>query len=244
VPPAHTLGHVDDLLRTLNANSGAVAAGAAVLYTVITLALLLEARSTRNLGREANVDARAKQHKPSPSLLELEVRNFGPANARDVVIAYHLTAADGSVVGDKFRRAETMFGVGDGLHFLPGGPKQLVELETMAGAGMILRVELSWMDGRRRLAFLPSRHVLRREWRAADLHRDLIPGGWPLEERDSAEDLHEIAAKLRAIEMGQKAGHEGFVRGVNAITHAIASTPNPIAPVPKSGVGADQPTEL
>jgi hypothetical protein len=219
----HTLGRLDDLFRVLNANSGAVTAVAAVLYTVLTLALLLEARSTRNLGREANVDARAKAHQPSPSLLELEVRNFGPANARDVVIAYHLTAADGSVVGDKFRRAETMLGVGDGLRFLPGAPKQLDEIETMAAASTILHAELSWTDGRRRLAFLPSRHVRRREWPVVDLHRDLIPGGWPLVERDSAEDLHEIAEKLQAIEMHQKAGRQVVERGVNAIIRAAPS---------------------
>jgi hypothetical protein len=197
---------VDDWIKTLNANSGTVSALAAVLYTVITLALLLEARSSRNLGREANVDARARQHGPSPSLLELQVRNFGPANARDVVIDCHLTAPDGSIVGDKVHRAETMLGVGEGMRFLPGALKHLDELEVMAAAGTVLHVKLSWADGRRRLALLPQRHARQREWAAADLHRDLIPGGWPLVERDSAEDLHEIAEMMREIESHQKAG--------------------------------------
>jgi len=222
-----TLGLVDDWIKTLNANSGTVAAVAAVLYTAITLALLLEARSSRNLGRKANVDARAKAHQPAPQLLELEVRNFGPANARDVVIAYHLTAPDGSLVGDKFHRAETMLGVGEGLRFLPGAPKQLDELETMAAARTILHVTVSWTDGRRRLAFFPRRNTRQREWAATDLHRDLIPGGWSLAEPDIAEDLHEIAEKMREIERHQKEGRLVIERGVNAFIRDLKDKASP-----------------
>ena len=63
-----------DIWHGLNANSGAVVAVAAVGSLAVTLLLLLEARTTRNLGRQAAVAGRLKLHPPASTLLELDVR--------------------------------------------------------------------------------------------------------------------------------------------------------------------------
>ena len=102
---------------------------------------------------------------------------------------------------------------------------QLDELETMAAARTILHVKVSWTDGGRRLAFLPRRNTTQCEWAAADLHRDLIPGGWSLAEPDIAEDLHEIAVKMRDIEGHQEARLRVIERGVNAFIRDLKDGP-------------------
>jgi hypothetical protein len=215
---------VDEWIKTLNANSGAIVAVTATVSAILTVLLLLEARSTRNLGRVARVEARAKNHPPASFLLELDVCNYGPASARDVVISHHLTAPDGTVAGKSRRQAETMLGVGEARKFLPATPGKSSMLNEMAQAGLTLHVEWSWADDRRLLWFFPKRHQQKRTWPAADLARDLY-GGWALTERDGAEDLHEIAEKLREIERHQKAERLVVERGVNAFIRDLKDGP-------------------
>lgn len=221
-----TLDHVDDWIKTLNANSGAIVAVTATVSAILTVLLLLEARSTRNLGRVARVEARAKNHPPASFELELDVCNYGPASAREVVISYHLAGADGAVVGESRRQAETMLGVGEARKFLPAMASGSSMLNDLAQAGVTLHVEWSWADDRRLLWFFPKRHTQKRTWPAADLARDLY-GGWALTERDGAEDLHEIAVKMREIESHQKAGRGAIERGVNAFIRDLQDGPPP-----------------
>ncbi len=54
-----------DLLKGLNDNAGALTAISTIVYAVITLAILFEARATRNLRREALMDTRLMAHQPA-----------------------------------------------------------------------------------------------------------------------------------------------------------------------------------
>lgn len=187
-----------DLVAALNENSGAIVALTASVSLLLTVALLAEMRTTRNLGREAAVEARAKTHSPASSLLELRIRNYGPAYARDVAITYYLTAPGGVIRGERRERQETLLGAGEICRFLPGSPGGTSDLREMAAEGLTLHVEWQWNDARRRLWFFPARHVQRREWATAGLSSGFFDG-WALEERDGDEDLHEIAEAARTI---------------------------------------------
>lgn len=215
-----------DLIKVLNDNSGAIVAVTAAGSMILTILLLIEARTTRNLSREAAVEARAKCHTQASFLLELEVRNFGPANARNVVMTYHLAGPDGKVDGETRRQAETLLGSGEGRRFLPGTPGDAGTLNEMGKQKLVLNVEWSWEDGRRRLWFLPLRHSEKRSWATADLARDFFEG-WALADRDSVGDLREIAEKLSEIETHQKASRQALEGGLKAIIRALRDGPTP-----------------
>jgi hypothetical protein len=221
---------MDAWIRALNDNSGAIVALTASASAILTILLLFEARMTRNLRREAAVEARARCHTPAPMTLELEIRNFGPANARNVVITHQLESPGGQTVGDVMRHGETLLGIGEGRRFLPGAPTVPLDLQEMADQGLTLHVELSWADGRRRLWFFPLRHQGSQTWACADLARDLY-GGWSLSERDGAEDLHEIADNLALIDMHQREGRQVLEQGFRALIKATAARAEP-APSP------------
>src|ERR1035437_6911164 len=232
---------MEEWVRTLNNNSGAIIAVTATVSAVLTILLLLEARMTRNLRREAAVEARTRCHPPATMVLELNVRNFGPANARSVVTVYHLTAADGKTVGEAQRHAETLLGPGEGPRFLPGPSGPTLDLRDMAAQGLTLHVQWSWEDDRRRLWFFPRRHSAERTWACADLARDLY-GGWSLSEHDSAEDLHEIADKLARIEMHQREGRQVLEQGFRALIKATAVRTEPAAAPPQEATPGNEPT--
>jgi hypothetical protein len=99
----------------------------------------------------------------------------------------------------------------------------------MAAQGLTLHVEWSWADDRRRLWFFPLRHEGKQVWACADLARDLH-GGWSLSERDSAEDLHEIADRLVQIEMHQRQGEQVLEQCFRALIKATAVRAEPAAP--------------
>lgn len=211
---------MDEWITTLNANSGAIVAVTATVSAVLTILLLLEARTTRNLRREATVEARAKAYPPASFLLQLEVRNFGPANARNVVVEHYLIDAGGNSAGDRRRHADTLLGPGEGRKALPTMASGDSTLSAMATANLTLHVEWSWNDDRRRLWFLPLRHERKQDCACADLAKDFF-AGYPLTERDPEEDLHLIAEKVKEIERHQKAGRRTIDRGVNAFIRAI-----------------------
>jgi hypothetical protein len=222
---------MEEWVKTLNNNSGAIVAVAATVSAVLTILLLLEARTTRNLRREAAVEARTRCHPPATTVLELNVRNFGPANARSVVTVYYLTTPDGEIAGDAQKHAETLLGPGEGPRFLPGPSGPTLDLREMAAQGLTLHVQWSWEDDRHRLWFFPLRHTAERAWACADLARDLY-GGWSLSEHDSAEDLHEIADKLALIEMHQREGRQVLEQGFRASIRAttVRTEPSPAPP--------------
>jgi hypothetical protein len=202
---------MQDLIDALNANSGAIVAITASVSALLTVLLLLEARTTRNLRREASVEAHPRLHGQGGMLLELVVQNHGPANARDVAIAFHFTNAEGVNQGGR-RQWEPLLAVGDDRRFLPSPGNDLPALNELAASDLSLHVTWSWSDDRRRLWFLPKRHTRTIVHRAETL-REGFYGGWSLSRRDPEEDLHEIAEKLGKLE-----GHQKAIR--SAVEHA------------------------
>jgi hypothetical protein len=185
------------LVNTLNDNSGAIVAVSATVSAVLTILLLLDARATRNLRREANVVAHPRLHGEAGMQLELRVTNHGPADARDVSIEFRFKNADGSDQGGR-RQVEPLLPSGEDRRFLPSVGEQLMDLNTLAGYGLALHVNWSWSDDRRRLWFLPKRHE-RSEIHVAEDLRSGLYGGWSLTRRDTAEDVHSIAEILRSM---------------------------------------------
>src|ERR1035437_2179400 len=232
---------MEEWIRALNDNSGAIVALTASVSAILTILLLIDARTTRNLRLDAAVEARARCHPPATVALELNVRNFGPANARNVVIAHHLAGPHRNAVGAVMRHAETLKAIGGGPRFLPGMPTAPLDLQEMAAQRLTLHVEWSWADDRRRLWFFPLRHEGKQVWACADLARDLH-GGWSLSEHDSAEDLHEIADKLARIEMHQREGRQVLEQGFRALIKATAVRTEPAAAPPQEATPGNEPT--
>jgi CheY-like chemotaxis protein len=83
-----------------------------------------------------------------------------------------------------------------------------------------LEVDVNWTDDRRRLWFFPLRHSRKGSWPTASLAQDFF-GGWALTDRDTAEDVHEIAETLRKIEGHEKGQKQALDKGVGALVRAI-----------------------
>jgi len=204
-----------DPIQTLNDNSGAIVAVTASVSAVFTLLLLLDARATRNLRREANVAAHPRLHGEAGMLLELRVVNHGPANARDIEIAFRFTDENGKDLGGR-RQAEPLLPVGEDRRFLPSPGDALVDLNDLAERRVSMSVSWSWSDDRRRAWFFPVRHLRQGKYAAEDLRTGLY-GGWSLTRRDPIEDVHSIAAHLREIERALKRLHPDAERTARAI---------------------------
>ncbi len=186
-----------DVLKWLNDNGGALTAVSTLAYIVLTSALLLEARASRNSRRDALVDARLHAHPEASMYLELEVRNLGPAVARDVVIEYWFTDAAGAVAGERRRQGELSLTVGDRRRFLPGTPG-LDFLSALGESGYTIHVRWEWTDDRRRWVGRPLRHRRSLDVTASRLATDFF-GGWALTESELATDVHTIADELKLI---------------------------------------------
>jgi hypothetical protein len=202
---------VDTVIAELDKHGGAVVAVATLASVALTLLLLLEARTTRNLRREAAVEAHPRLYGPGGMLVELILQNHGPAIARDVAIAFHFTDADGANQGGRQQR-EPLLAVGDDRRFLPSPGEGLPTLNELAESDLSLHVSWSWNDDRRRLWFFPTRHSRTEAYCAVAL-RDGFYGGWSLTRRDPEGDLHEVAEKLKAIE-----GHMRHLRAIESNT--------------------------
>jgi hypothetical protein len=195
---------MDGVLKLLNDNAGALTAVLTVVYVAVTLAILLEARATRNLRREALVDARLMVHPPASLLLELRVRNLGPAVARDVVIEFWFTDPSGATVGERRRQGEQSLGPGDGRRFLPMAGAQLADLNSLGAANLTIHVQWRWIDDRRGVRRRPERHERELAIPAEQLGRDFF-GGWALTQSDPDDDLHTIAEAIEKLERHAKA---------------------------------------
>lgn len=191
------------VVDALNANSGAIVAISATVSAVITILLLLEARTTRNLRRIADVVAYPTAHGAAGMYLELVALNGGPTNARDVKIAFRFTGPDGTIEGAPRTQVDPLLAPGHNRRFLASPSEGLATLNEYADRGLTLEVDWSWTDDRRRFWFLPRRHQRFAEWAAADLRAGLY-GGWALTERDRDDDIHKIADAARDIEKHMK----------------------------------------
>lgn len=203
---------MNEILVDLNANSGAIVALTATVSAILTILLLLEARATRNLGRVARLEARAKAHPAASFLLELNVHNYGPATARNVVINQRLVKPDGEPAGSSRRQGEVLLAAGEGRRFLPMMENNSSMLVEMGKQDLTLHVDWSWEDDRRRLWFFPLRHKESRDWSTATLATDFF-GGWALTEIDTPNDIHEMREALKHIEADAKK-IDGYLRSI------------------------------
>jgi hypothetical protein len=145
---------VQDAIKALNDNSGFTMVIVTLVYTVVTLAIVVEARRARLLTGEAAVLYRASPWPKAHMYLAVRVENYGPAVARDLTFTYWLTRADGGRVPDSAGTLhETMFPIGlprEALPHDPAGP-QAQTREQLAAAGLRVNAEWSWRDGCGRL---------------------------------------------------------------------------------------------
>jgi hypothetical protein len=225
-----------DLIDFLNQNSGAIVAVTASLSAVFTVLLLVDARATRNLRREANVVGQVRLHGEVGMQLEFRVTNFGPAQARDVAMAFSFRNADGEVQGGRKQR-EPLLAPGEDRRFLPSPGEALMDLTTLAGYALILDIAWSWRDDRRRLWFLARTHRRRESHVTEDLRQGMY-GGWALTRRDTAEDLHDVADHLREIRrvMKEVRSDQQFER------MRQKQVPRPAAATPDEGRSVGSPT--
>ena len=110
-----------DLIKVLNDNSGFTIVVVTIAYTMVTWAIVLEARRARLDSREAYVRVDASPWAKSHLHLAIGLENFGPAVARDVTFHYWLAEASGARLEDSDRRLhETVLPVGLKREALPG----------------------------------------------------------------------------------------------------------------------------
>jgi hypothetical protein len=182
-----------DIWTFLNLNSGSVVAITATASAIITILLLLEARTTRNLRLEASVVAYPRSH--VPVYVELMMENAGPAHARDVRIEFKFIDESGVVQGPVRVQVDPLLAPGSFHRFLPSPAESLQTLHQLADWKLRLYVKWSWTDDRRRLWFFTRRHEREATWLASDL-REGFYGGWALIEPDSAANLYDISRAL------------------------------------------------
>jgi hypothetical protein len=141
---------VQDAIKALNDNSGFTMVVVTLVYTIVTLAIVVEARRARLLTGEAAVLYRASPWPKAHMYLAVRIENYGPAVARDLTFTYWLARADGSRVPESAATLhETMFPIAlprEALPHDPTGP-QAQTREQLAAAGLYVNAEWSWRDG-------------------------------------------------------------------------------------------------
>lgn len=143
-----------DVVRALNDNSGFTMAAVTLVYTLVTLAIVVETRRARLQAGEATVLYRASPWPKAFMYVAVRIENYGPAVARDLTFTYWLTRDDGSRVPESGATLhETMLPVGLPREALPHDPagQQPQTREQLASAGLRVNAEWSWRDGCRRL---------------------------------------------------------------------------------------------
>jgi len=145
---------VQDAIHALNDNSGFTMAVVTLVYTLVTLAIVVETRRARLQAGEATVLYRASPWPKAHMYLAVRIENYGPAVARDLTFTYWLTRADGSRVPESSATLhETMLPIGLPREALPHDPagQHPQTREQLASAGLRVDAEWSWRDGCGRL---------------------------------------------------------------------------------------------
>lgn len=168
---------------------------------VLTLLLLLEARTTRNLGRRADVRLYPRLYGPSGLYLSLRVKNFGPANATRCSVWYRLAGANGRSIVEQEHEFPIVAAT-EHITFLPftvlPADEPAVTLPDMAERDIRLSTKWSWTDDRRRLWFVPTRQGAEQSWSTRALSEELYAGGSTERELDMNEQLDRIGGELKA----------------------------------------------
>lgn len=146
---------------TVTAWATTVAALAAVTSALITLAVLAESRASRIASRDtATVVARLRFSDDREDFEELHLENLGPAVARDVHLRIEYLDPTGRMVGggDPISAAVLAPTPADRQVFLPAlmlmpSEGTFPDLDKLADRGLKLRINLDWLDDRRRFPF-------------------------------------------------------------------------------------------
>lgn len=181
----------------LNDNAGALT----LVFIVLTFLTLLETREARIAGSgTAHVAFRPDIDRSAGTTLRLRLRNHGPAVGEDVRM--RMQWFEGGEARSPLREmTEPVLGVGDERVYVPD--MLLVDrVRSLADmGGLLLRVDWSWLDERRRLLW-PWARVRTRK--TLDLHAASfaasVHGGPLILERDSlAEEVREVAQQVQKI---------------------------------------------
>jgi hypothetical protein len=219
-----------DIWTFLNQNSGSVVAITATASAIITVLLLLEARTTRNLRREASVVAYPRSH--APVYVELMMENAGPAHARDVRIEFKFIDEAGDVQGPVRVQVDPLLAPGSFHRFLPSPAESLQTLHQLADWKLRLSVKWSWRDDRRRFWFFAQKHEREATWPAADL-RDGFYGGWALIEPNGAADLNDISRAVLKMQQQLADWIRDQSRTARTASRQPAATTRTTMPAPK-----------
>ena len=141
--------------------------------------------------------------------LVVKAENYGPAAATNVIIDMRLlTPAGDAIEASKKRMREPVWGVGHHRTFMPRRSDQIEALNDLADAGLRLKLEWSWSDGRRS------------GW---------LRGGLPRQERtvtyslrDFADDMYGGGALIEANPLDQL---PKIVSNLKKLTHSVDEIP-------------------
>jgi hypothetical protein len=215
----------------LNQNSGSVVAISATVSAIITVLLLLEARTTRNLRREATVVAYPRSHQPV--YVELVMENAGPAHARGVRVEFKFIDEAGIVQGAPRVQADPLMAPGSFYRFLPSPSESIQTLHQLAEWKLRLSVKWTWTDDRRRFWFFDRKHEREASWAAADLRQGFY-GGWALIEPNGPADLHDISQAVLKMQQQLADWIRDQSRMARSVSRSHASTTGPTMPEPKA----------
>lgn len=167
-----------DLVKWLNQNSGAVIAVATVVYALITLALLFEARANRSETKAAGVVASPEPWERGGMYVAVIFANYGPAVARNAEIEVWETEGK-TVIGQRLKWREPYMPPSRRRTILPDktNPAGMRKLEDLATADVILNVKYSWDDDLRRWGLLRRRHEEMATYRYDELKPAFHRGG-------------------------------------------------------------------
>ena len=146
---------IDELLKALNNNAGAVAALAAVvaasataIYAGLTWGLLQESRRVRRQTLEAHVEAAVRPWERASWYVVVRIENLGPAPARNLDVQIYLWDHGQRVTDQDRHLAEPFLGLGSHRTFLIRGGQRLETQKQMAERDVRVDVRWSWDDQR------------------------------------------------------------------------------------------------
>jgi hypothetical protein len=190
---------MNELITWLNANAGAMTALATMVYAVITLFLLFEARSTRVIRHEAQLEAWPTLY-GGGLYLATRLENYGPDIARDVRLEAWITHEGKPVDASRRRHAEPLFPAGRHRTFLMRTGDQYQMLRAMAEEGGELRLRWEWSDGRRGGLGLgpPRRHAGESVTALSEFSEGFYEGG-ALVEKEPLDDFPKLVEHTKKV---------------------------------------------
>jgi len=190
---------VSPLVAWLNDNAGAVTALATVIYATITLFLLFEARATRVVRHEAQLEAWPTLY-GSGLYLATRLENYGPDIAREVRLEAWIVGTGAVVEASRRRHAEPLFPAERHRTFLMRTGDQYQMLSELADEGVELHLRWEWSDGRREWLGLGTRR--RHSGASVTALKDFSAGfyeGGALVEKEPLDDFPKLIEHAKKV---------------------------------------------